>query len=123
MNVPDDAAVTRKKSVLRESSGWTVIQEIAEPDCSHRTEEEVEEYDQLVEDEEYELRDEMEAEEVASIGTLHGENDQVESVAMLSGNVRPCPAMAVIPPFMANHFQYAPPVSKRGNNGMFEFQI
>lgn len=97
MNVPDGAAVTRKKSVLRESSGWTVIQEIAEPDGSHRIEEEVEEYDQLVEDEEYELRDEMEAEEVASIGTLHGENDQVESVAMLSGNVRPSPVMDVIP--------------------------
>jgi hypothetical protein len=95
------AVVTRKKSVLRESSGWTVIQEIAEPDSSDRIEEEVEEeHDQLVEDEEYGLRDEMEAAEVASIGPhdeSDDERDQVESVAMLSGNVRPSPVMDVIP--------------------------
>ena len=98
----EGTVVIRRKSVLRESSGWTVIQEIAEPGSSDRIEEEVEEeHDQLVEDEEYELRDEMEAAEVASIGTPHDESDderdQVESVAMLSGNVRPSPVMDVIP--------------------------
>ena len=98
----EGTVVIRRKSVLRESSGWTVIQEMAEPDSSDRIEEEVEEeHDQLVEDEEYELRDEMEAAEAASIGTPHDESDderdQVESVAMLSGNVRPSPVMDVIP--------------------------
>ena len=98
----EGTVVIRRKSVLRESSGWTVIQEMAEPDSSDRIEEEVEEeHDQLVEDEEYELRDEMEAAEVASIGTPHDESDderdQVESVAMLSGDVRPSPMMDVIP--------------------------
>ena len=63
-DVADGAAVTRKKSVLREPSEWTVIQEIAEPDSSHRIEDVEEEHDQLVEDEEYELRDEMEAADV-----------------------------------------------------------
>ena len=78
-----------------------MIQEIAEPDSSDRVEEEVEEeHDQLVEeDEQYELRDEMEAAEVASIGTPHNESndeqDQVESIAMLSGDVRLSPAMDV----------------------------
>ena len=48
--------------VLRESFGWTVIQEIADPDSHDGIEEEaVEDHNQGVEDEEYELRDEMEA--------------------------------------------------------------
>jgi hypothetical protein len=64
-DVADGATVTRKKSVLRESSGWTVIQEIAEPDSSDRIEEEVEEeYNQLVEDEEYQLSNEATGENV-----------------------------------------------------------
>ena len=97
--VGNDATVTRRKSVLRESSGWTVIQEIADPDSSDKIEEE--EHDQLVEDEEYELRDEIEAAEAASIGTPRDESDderdQVESVAILSGDVPPSPVMDVIP--------------------------
>ncbi|KAF8327350.1 hypothetical protein F5887DRAFT_1083834 [Amanita rubescens] len=95
--VGDDATViasARAKSpepVLGETSGWTVIQVIPE-ESSDRIEEDVEEEqeDQLVEDEEDELlRDEMEAAEVASIGTAHDESDderdQVESEAIPSG--------------------------------------
>lgn len=94
-NDDDDGAtaVARARSpVLGETSGWTVIQVIPEPEGSDRIEEEVEEeQDQLVEDEEDELREEMEAAEVASIGTSHDESDderdQVESEAILSSPV------------------------------------
>ncbi|KAK2465472.1 hypothetical protein APHAL10511_002364 [Amanita phalloides] len=78
-----------------QASGWTVIQDITDP------EEGVEdERDQLVEDEEDELKEEMEAAKAVNMGTKDesgDERDEVENVAILNGVPSPTMTERVLP--------------------------